>query len=96
MEVETYTVTFGVYRGDFPLAAGSQVYHLAGEILRHQYGELFYRFAFFAVYLFDDYFGLADLQLIAFPAHGLYKYGQVQNAAAIYYVHVRRGRFFHP
>ena len=82
-----------VHVGKLRLALAQKLHDRAHVFLRHFDGQVFHRLALLPVDGFVDNFRLADLQLIAFAAHGLDQDGKMQLASARDLEGVRRVRF---
>ena len=81
LELHVLDVALGLHDLEHALAHHHQFRCLARVGLRHVDDEVFERFVTGVLDLLVDDPGLADLQLVAFAAHGLDEDGQMQDAA---------------
>ena len=84
MEFEEGAVALRLHHRHLSLTASDHVDDLAGRFFGEVYRQEFDGLVGYAVDLVDDDLGLADLELVAFTAHGLDEDGEVQDASAVH------------
>ena len=81
-ELQVYAVVHHLHLRHLAFVGGDKLDDLTAAFFRRVDRQTLHRFAFHAVYLFDDHLRLAYLQFITFAAHGLDQHTQMQHTAA--------------